>query len=98
MKEYYKIPREVIEKSVKEIMSTYYNEKEPDINVIADGDYFAVTIRGSSRTINTGIGGLKLFLEGGLPSLYKVRYNGIILTEEERDKFFTQLKNYKHGE
>ena len=90
------ITRQQIEKVIKDI----YDKREPDIIIFENEQEFSVTIDSSGGPrhykMRTGKGGLIMYLQGfgnfaGLIKALKVRYNGVILSEEERDELFKEI-------
>lgn len=81
---------EDFEKTIREL----YEKEPPDVIIDHDGGFFSAMISGGNMKLNTGYGGLKMYLDNPLPML-KIQYNGTILTEEEVEQLKLQLKNGK---
>lgn len=64
----------------------------PDIVITEENNLFMVTIT-SNPTINTGKGGLQMFLKACMHPFLKIKYNGKILSIPETEEFVNRYKN-----
>jgi hypothetical protein len=84
--------------TIREAMNAFYDKKEKDDNVLPDVEiqtdedtFFSANINGAIM-VSTGIGGFKMYAKNWKNfDILKIRYNGVILSKEQKQDLFNQL-------
>ena len=83
-----------IEETVNRVLKLKQEDinSPPDVDILHTDTYFYAKIRGNRININTGRGGLKMFLKEikGLTFL-KINYNGKTLTLQQKQELYDKI-------
>jgi len=71
----------------------FMRKKESDVIIVENPEEFWVSINTGRMKVNTGKGGLIMFLKelGNNSDLLKIEYNGIILNGEQKKELINSL-------